>query len=306
MEIFINLHGKLNKSSLPLRFGFSLSQQHQSFAILDDEIFDPKGTELQRGDEIERGNKHFLGTLIVNREQKSDGQYRQKGRFVIAPPPPDKDLDRLITVLREDIENLKNDIATTRHLEGMLKRNRITTKEIITYLHPAYLNGKIKESNDIEDILEGIIAPARNKSGLILSPAEQGLAESGPEITVAVDDIDVVDSDGEDIAPLVFKKLNLKPSIKYSYVMADAYVLDAGKGEDFIWVKVINSKGDEQELRSFSVRAHLSHHHNRALEYFTSRIGERAFMAICMSGMYKGVLAESVTSIALDLMGERR
>ena len=308
MEIFINLQGKLNKASLPLRFGFSLSQQHQSFATLDNEEYDPIGTERQRGDEINQGRKHFLGTLIVNKEQKNDGQYIQKGRFVIAPPPPDRDLHRLVTVLRNDAENLKNDIATSRHLEGMHKRSRITTVEIIRYLHPAYLEGKITESNDIEDILTDLIIPNRPKAKLILSTSEQGFVESGPEITDAIDDIDVDEDtdDGEKITPLVFKKLDLKPSIKYSYVMADAHILDAGKRDDLIWVRVINSKGIEQELRSFSVRAHLSHHHDRALEYFKSRIGERGFMAICVSDKYNGVLAESVTSIALDLMKERR
>ena len=63
MDVFINLYGKLNRASLPLRFGFSLSQSHQSFATLDDEVFDPVGTNRQRGDEINQGRKHFLGTL---------------------------------------------------------------------------------------------------------------------------------------------------------------------------------------------------------------------------------------------------
>ena len=289
MEVFINLYGKLNRASLPLRFGFSLSQSHQSFATLDDEVFDPVGTDRQRGDEINQGRKHFLGTLLVNKEQKNDGKYRQEGRFVIAPPPPDRDLHRLVTVLRNDAENLKNDIATTRHLEGMHKRLRITTEEIIQYLHPAYLQGKITDSNDIEEILADRIVPNRPGAELTLSSAERGFAESGSEITDAIDDIDVdedTDAD-ENISPLVFKKLDLKPSIKYSYVMADAHILDAGKRDDLIWVKVVNSKGVEQELKSFSVRSHLAQHHNRTLEYLTTRIGQRAFMAICISDPYK-------------------
>ena len=303
MEIFINEHGKLNKAVLPLRFGFSINQTHQSFATLSNAVFDRKGTSTQRGDEIERGNKHYLGNLIVNKENKNDGYHEHKGRFIIAPPPHGRDLDRLITALREDGENLKNDIATTKHLEGMLKRNKITTNEIIEHLHPAYITGKIMESNDIEDIFTEIIVPSRIKTNFPMSDVDQGFAEEGDEITGAAEDIDVEDEgEYEEIAPLVYKKLNLKPSIKYTYVMADAHILDAGKGDDHIWLKVINSKGVEQVLKSFSIRAHLSHHHERAFEYFSSRKGQRAFMAICNTGKYSGVLAESVTSIYLGLM----
>ena len=89
------------------------------------------------------------------------------------------------------------------------------------------------------------------------------------------------------IDPLVFKELLLKPTIKFRYVMADAFVIDAGRRQDCIWVKVINSKGDEQELTSFSVRSHLAQHHDRTLDYLTSRVGQRAFMAICISDLIK-------------------
>ena len=125
--------------------GFHLANNIRALPTLDNEEYDPEGTERQRGDEINQGRKHFLGTVIVNKEQKNDGQYIQKGRFVIAPPPPDRDLHRLVTVLRNDADNLKNDIATSRHLEGMHKR-RIATEEIIRYLHPAYLEEKLQRA----------------------------------------------------------------------------------------------------------------------------------------------------------------
>lgn len=305
MEVFINQFGKINNAVLPLRFGISIAQTHQCFAKLEDPVLDEEGTRRQRDDEkFDKGRKHYIGTLIVPKEGRSEKPHRCKGRFIVGPPPPTKDLNRLITALREDVEGLRNDIATSRHLEGMLKRNRVSTKEIIDYLHPAYLNGRIQDSNDIEIILQDEIVPERPQNTVQRSAADQGIVESEPEITTALDAVDVsdVDEDQETIDPLVFKELLLKPTIKFRYVMADAFVIDAGRRQDCIWVKVINSKGDEQELTSFSVRSHLAQHHDRTLDYLTSRVGQRAFMAICISDPYKGVLAESVTSIALDLM----
>lgn len=305
MNVFVPQFGKVNTAVLPLRFGITITQTHQCFATLEDATVCEESTRRQRDDEKnDKGRKVFTGTLVINREDKNDAPYRCIGKFVVEPPPPLKDRDRIITALRQDFEELKNDIATSRHLEGMLKHNRITTKEIIDILHPAFLAGRIKESNDIEKILEDEIKPGRPTPNAPKSQSDGGIMESGSEIIDATDDIDI--DDDENIKPLVFKELNLKPSIKFSYVMADAHILDAGSSDGFIWVSLINSKGVEQELKSFSVREHLSHHHERVLEYFLSRRGQRAFLAICVSEKYKGILAESVTSIALDLMKNKR
>jgi hypothetical protein len=310
MKVFINQYGHINKSVLPLRFGISINQAHQSFANLNEAEFDNTGTENQRKDEIARGNKHYLGTLSINKENKNDGYYQCKGRFVIAPPSKylireREKRDVVVTALRPEIENLKSDIATTKHLEGMLKKNRITTEEIVKFLHPAYLDGRIIESNDIEEILADEIKPVRQKTDNQSSSSDKGIIESAPEIFVTIgaldDDTDGVDGD-ENKGPLVFKPLTLKSSTKFSYVMAEAYVVDTGQKNDRVWVTVINSKSEEQTLESFSMRSHLSQHHNRTAEYLKTRIGDRAFFAICVSEKYNGVLAESVTSIALDLM----
>ena len=55
-------------------------------------------------------------------------------------------------------------------------------------------------------------------------------------------------------------------------------------------------------LHSFKQREHLAAHHQKTFEYLQSRIGQRAHFAVCMSEPCKGFLAESVTSIALQLM----
>ena len=309
MDVFINQFSHVNKSVLPLRFGLCITQTHQSFAKLNNEVFDPIGTDRQRGDEKDRGNQHFLGTLLIKKENKNHGYYECKGRFVIAPPPPERDLNRVVTALLDDITNLKNDIATTKHLEGMLKRNRITTEEIIQYLHPFYLHGKVRDSNDIEEILSSEVIPGRDKLETPKSSSDQMIIDSGDEIIETIDGFGSSETDElepEVVGPLLFEPLKLKPSIKYSYVMADAYVIDAGRNANRVWVKIINSKGNEQTLESFSARSHLMEHHDKTAKYLSSRIGQRAFMAICVSDNYNGVLAESVTSIALDLMKERR
>ena len=87
--------------------------------------------------------------------------------------------------------------------------------------------------------------------------------------------------------------------------MADAFIEDAGTNGNKIWASIINSKGEKQLLTSFSIRDHLKDHHQLTLEYLKSRIGHRALIAICMSDPYKGTLAESVTSISLQLLSKK-
>ena len=310
MKVYVNQYGHINKSVLPLRFGISINKAHQSFADIENANFDPIGTENQRRDEIDRGNKHYLGTLLINKDNINDGLYSCIGRFVIGPPSKYLIRDRekrdvVVTALRPEIENLKSDIATTKHLDGMLKRNRITTQEIIDFLHPAYLDGKITESNDIEEILADKIKPARQKIEKPISSSDRVIIENAPEIIETIGNFDSgldIVTDNENKEPLLFKPLSLKSSVKFSYVMADAYIIDAGQKNDRVWITIINSKSEEQTLESFSMRPHLRQHHDRAAEYLKSRIGDRAFFAICVSDKYNGVLAESVTSIALDLM----
>lgn len=303
MQVYIDKDAHINKSVLPLRFGISITQTHQTEGIIKKAQFDKKDTDMQKAWERKRGRKVYRGTLVFKKVNEKEGSHYCKGKFAIEPQKKGNGCKKVVTALRLDIEKLEDNNTITKHLEGMLKREQVSTDEIIKFLHPAYLDGKIRDSNCLEDVLRETVAPSQPKSGLPKSASDQAIIESGPTITKTANEIDVdYDEDEEDIKPLVFKKLNLKPSIKYDYVMADAHVLDAGQGNNYIWVKVINSKGVEQELQSFLVREHLSHHHDRALEYFKSRIGGRAFMAICVSEEFKGVLAESVTSIALDLM----
>ena len=58
----------------------------------------------------------------------------------------------------------------------MLKRNRVSTKEIIDYLHPAYLNGRIQDSNDIEIILQDEIVPEGLRIQFSEVPLTKGLS----------------------------------------------------------------------------------------------------------------------------------
>ena len=111
------------------------------------------------------------------------------------------------------------------------------------------MDGRIIESNDIEEILADEIKPVRQKTDNQSSSSDKGIIESAPEIFVTIgaldDDTDGVDGD-ENKGPLVFKPLTLKSSTKFSYVMAEAYVVDTGQKNDRVWVTVINSKSEEQ------------------------------------------------------------
>ena len=258
MKVYVNQYGHINKSVLPLRFGISINKAHQSFADIENANFDPIGTENQRRDEIDRGNKHYLGTLLINKDNINDGLYSCIGRFVIGPPSKYLIRDRekrdvVVTALRPEIENLKSDIATTKHLDGMLKRNRITTQEIIDFLHPAYLDGKITESNDIEEILADKIKPARQKIEKPISSSDRVIIESAPEIIETIGNFDSgldIVTDNENKEPLLFKPLSLKSSVKFSYVMADAYIIDGGQKKDRGGRTIIKSKSEEETLAS--------------------------------------------------------
>lgn len=311
MKVFIPLRHM--KAVLAMRFGVLITQNHQRIGALEEATFDKEGTDKQRGDEKdEKGRKHYLGTLVFPKENQEDGEHRCEGRFVIEPKPEEKEIffDVVITALRKDSENLRSDITITKVLEGMLKKQKISIHEVINFLYPAYINGKIKDWSDLDDILEEEIKPSRQKSNALVSDSksDKAILENKSEIIKSIDDVDVVgDDDGDDESAKLpkFQKMDL-PNVKYSYIMADAYVIDVGREDDYIWVKVINSDGEEEKLQSFRIREHLRHHHDRTFEYLKSRIGERAFIAVWDNKEYENykgvVLAESVTSIALSLM----
>jgi hypothetical protein len=181
----------------------------------------------------------------------------------------------------------------------MLKRNQITKNELIEYFHPAYINGLIKDSNDCEEIYRKL-KNSRPEEFLPASKSDELILQSAEEITEVVNQFDIEQTQLNE--KLTYKELHLSPSIKYKYVMADAYIDHTWQAEDKIWIRAVNSKGELQDFHSFKTREHLSQHHQYAFEYFKSRVGQRAYFAICMSEPCRGFLAESVTSIALQLM----
>lgn len=61
----MGLNGHANNESLPLRFGISIVHKYQQYPNLVDPLFDEKGTLSQRQNEIESGNKHYLGKLQI-------------------------------------------------------------------------------------------------------------------------------------------------------------------------------------------------------------------------------------------------
>ena len=287
-----------NKAVMPLRFGVSISEKRQQYCDLESYNFDPEGTKRQRPNEIDKGRKHYIGTLVIRSPEPYGENINLSGRWIIEEPQAEGHRPSLVTALRVGLGDFMGDLTVTKHLEEMLKRNRVSTEEIIGYMHPAYLKGNIQTSNDLEDILANEIIPDRAQPEPLPS-LNDGIVDVPPPSVSGQPEDDV---DQEDRRPLVFEPLEIKASIKYQYVWADAFILDVGLSDKKLWVSVINSKGEKQTLESFEIRNHLIAHHEYALKYLKSRKGQRAFFAICVSEPYKGTLAESVTSIALELM----
>lgn len=307
LNVFINLYRHINSSVLPLRYGYQLSERHQRFAQIKDAEFDSKATDNQRGDERKKGRKHYRGILKVKNENKSLKSHEFEGQWVLEPPFRDDEYNSIVTGFRPSLENLRGSLSVTRHIDGLLKDNKINATDIIDYLHPLYLEGNIKTSNDVQAAYEKSILPIKQGKPIISAGGDDNIVDSGADIVNVAGTLpgdNSGDPTSDDLKlPLKYKKLPLK-SVKYDYVMADAFIEDAGTQDNKIWVKLINSKGKKQTLYSFSTREHLKEHHEVSLNYLKSRIGHRAVLAICTSPPYSGVLAESVTSIALQLLSK--
>ncbi len=300
MEIYLSLNGHANSVSLPLRLGRRITEQHQQFVKLEDGQFDEIGTRSQRQKEVDDGRRHYLGTLVIPHESpEHDEPYRLKCRVVLGEPSRPDQRPPVITVLRSDTN--KGDLTVTRHLDGMLKRGKITHDHILQVFHPAYRNGELQSSNDCEDVFSQRIRVSLPPIDANDLTALAMLRDPGPVARVVED----VGSDDMALkAPLTYRRLPIH-DVKYEYVLADAYISDAWMDGDVIYVTFINSRGQEQTSRSFKPRDHLVKHHQRAFAYLRERKEQRALFAVCNSGPCRGFLAESVTSIALQIMQSR-
>jgi hypothetical protein len=298
MKVFIGLNSHSNKVSLPLRFGVSLIEKHQQIAELSNPVFDAIATDSQRPDEIARMRKHYAGRLVVPHESGIAAKaYELDCRIVLELPSDDSRAPSVITVL--SMSMTKGDATVTRHLEGMLKKGRISTRDLLDVFYPAYMRGEIADSTDCEDIfrrhlekLLPVISADDSLGQQVASNAEpvirlvEAVADTQPELLEGPPRFSAV-------VPL---------KTKYQYVFADAYLRDVWLSDGRINVKCVGSSGNEVTLQSFSVRPHLAEHHQRAYEYLIDRKERRAVFGVCVSPPFKGVLAESVTSIALQLM----
>lgn len=297
MEVFLGVNGHANSLSLPLRLGMRITELHQQFARLEPAEFDEAGTRSQRQNEIVEGRRHYLGTLVIPRETGEGGEpYLLDCRVVLGEPSSANQRPRVITVLRAD--NNKGDLTVTRHLEGMLKRGKITNDDLIRVFHPAYVRGELQSSNDCEEVFSQHVQVPADTITSNDQTSRAILCDPAPLIQ-AVED--VVSNDGTLKAPLTFKPMVI-PGVKYQYVMAEAYIADVMIDGDVINVTFINSRGEEQVARSFKPRDHLVEHHRRTFAYLSDRKEQRAFFALCNSEPCRGFLAESVTSIALQIM----
>lgn len=297
MDVFLALRGHTNSVSLPLRLGFRITEPHQQFARLEETKLDEEGTRSQRQDEIDKGRRHYVGVLVIPAASAKDGAAHQsRCRVVLGPPSSAEQRPHVVTVL--GVGNVKGDMTVTRHLEGMLKRGQITPEDVIKVFHPAYDRGDLKSSNDCQEIFErSLKVPVTSVAG---DDATVRAILEAPEPVVKA--VEAVASQDQDLrAPLTYHPMHI-PGVKYEYVMADAYVADVWMDGDVIRVRFINSRGEEQECHSFKPRAHLVEHHHKTFAYLSERKEQRALFALCNSGPCRGFLAESVTSIALQVM----
>ena len=99
MQIHIQLHGKANKVSLPLRFGIHLTERHQVKAQLEDFSYDEDATKMQSEYERDKGRRHYIGTLKILSPSDSAENIRVKLRAVVQDPHLNHFDPVLVTVL---------------------------------------------------------------------------------------------------------------------------------------------------------------------------------------------------------------
>lgn len=307
MRIHIQLHGKANKISLPLRYGIHLTEKHQVKGDLEDFVCDQQGTKMQSEFEREKGRRHYLGVLRLACADTTQGDIRIKLRAVIQEPNRSGFDPSLVTVL--GIDATPGDSSITKHLDGMLQRHRITTEDIRTIFFEEYSKGKIQDSNDLEVIFQERIAPfAQVNPGDRMS---ETIANNPESITRVLDAVPLDPSDEGLKRPMTTYPLDLA-NAKYSYVMAEAYIENVRLIDDRICFDYVNETGELQTIKSFKLGhfPKLKSLHSTAIDYFRQRQGDRAFFSICIADNYaSGLLAESVTAISLQLMrsgSERR
>ena len=293
MKIFVPPNGHANRYTIPLRFGFVIDNADCWDVILDDAVIDPEGTENQTKRNRDLGRQHYVGTLKFKPSGRSS-QVEQKIRAVIeSPNHPDK-LPLLVTVL--NVTNTKGDNSISGYLEEMAKRGRITTEDIRTIFHDAYVEGRIQTAHDIQEIYEAEIKPNAE-----IAPEEPGIQQN-PEIVSGATENPPTEEIGIR-APMLTKPLPV-PGVKLTYAMADAYIENVRVFDDKIWIDFIDQTGALKTAHSFklSSRPHLKHLHDYAIQYLEDRQEQRAIFAYCTSEHCYGFLAESVTAISLQLL----
>ena len=297
MKLFLGIKGHANTESLPLRYGLQIQETHQQFCTLHNAIHDVDGTKTQRQNEIEKGRKHYLGKLEIKEIDPNKYYKIFETRCVIEETKDQSKLSPIVTLLRD---GSRSDLATTQHIGNMVKRGKLDVKDIIEFLHPEYIDGNIRDSTDVEEIYQEKILPSRQGSQIELEGTGLNTSHDLPKIKESIESIP--DDESSLSFPPTFKKLELSSSVRYKYSMADAFVEDVWMDNEKIYLKVIGSSDESKTLHSFKQRSHLVVHHQKTFEYLKSRIGQRAIFAVCMSEPCKGFLAESVTSIALQIM----
>ena len=297
MKLFLGIKGHANTESLPLRYGLQIQETHQQFCTLHNAIHDVDGTKTQRQNEIEKGRKHYLGKLEIKEIDPNKYYKIFETRCVIEETKDQSKLSPIVTLLRD---GSRSDLATTQHIGNMVKRGKLDVKDIIEFLHPEYIDGNIRDSTDVEEIYQEKILPSRQESQIELEGTGLNTSHDLPKIKESIESIP--DDESSLSFPPTFKKLELSSSVKYKYSMADAFVEDVWMDNEKIYLKVIGSSDESKTLHSFKQRSHLVVHHQKTFEYLKSRIGQRAIFAVCTSEPCKGFLAESVTSIALQIM----
>ncbi len=299
MNIYISINGHANRSSLPLRFGLKLLDPHQSHCKLENATYDEVGTKSQRQNEIESGRRHYVGDLIIPKPKNAGNYSAFRCRLILDTPKSSELKPSVVTILQ--LENNKGDLTVTRHLEGMLKRGKINTDDLIKYYHPAYVRGEVQDSNDCESIWEKDIRPQALMIETIdaaNTAIKEGLLASGSNFkAIMAKEVNGLKS------PLMYERINL-PNVQNVYVMADAYINKAWREKGRIMINFIDSKGVENTMSSFPLNERLNHLeklHEYAFNYLVTRQEQRAKFAICVSPKYMGTLAESVTAIALQI-----
>jgi len=291
----LTLHAK--EDSIPLRLGRCLTKDK---IYLENIEYDEKGTNGQKPDEIERGNRHAIADLWLEAEA---GESLGRWRFVLGRPREDWQDPPVVTVLPVDRSSIKSEGALSLLLQRERKSGKhewLTPSYVAQVLFELYRGGELRH---IEDLGEHI--RERDKAPLV-EQHQQALQQNAELKTQNVElqgEIRTKDAEIEQLRtalatlPSRLAERNSatiastneepgkhvtdvwpsrKPNSPYLNVGLEATVIRVEPFGNRIRLSFIDTKGRQQDVTDFGYEGFV----DPVFQYLKSREGQRAIFIL--------------------------